>query len=196
QGAKVLWYNQLLSYEWWGRERPIVKPEDAKGLRLRSLGGIYDNFYAAIGGSTVNVPAGEQYSAFQRGIADGMVIDFGTVESRKLYEVLKYGTKGLRLRPGANAITINLDVWKSLPKDTQDAFLAAAREASSREVDRVVPLYDELANFLESKGMQLHQATEAERKAWFAYGKMVEDDYLKISGDLGRKVMEAARKYQ
>ncbi|MBI2861369.1 MAG: TRAP transporter substrate-binding protein DctP [Chloroflexi bacterium] len=193
---KVIWFNQFTPFEWCGRERPILKPDDTKGMRLRSLGGIYDDFYQAFGGVSVNVPAGEQYSALQRGVVDGQLQDYGTIQSRKLYEVLKFCTKGAKLMIGGNPIPINLDIWKSLPKDTQDAIWAAGKDAAAREVSRVKQEYDEIARDLESKGLQLIQMTDADHKAWFAYRKDVEDAYIKRAGDLGRKVLDASAKYR
>ncbi|MBI2861920.1 MAG: TRAP transporter substrate-binding protein DctP [Chloroflexi bacterium] len=196
RNLKTLWYQWFGSFEWFGRDKPIVRPEDVKGLRLRSLGTMDAGFYQALGASSVNVPSTEQYSAFQRGIADGLISDYGTVQSRKLYEVLKYGTKGGKLEPNSNPLPINLDTWKSLPKDTQDAFLAAAKVAGDKEVSRLDREYGELASDLQAKGMQIVQMSDADRKAWFAYRKTIEDAYVKSAGDLGRQILDIVEKYR
>ncbi|MBI2861368.1 MAG: TRAP transporter substrate-binding protein DctP [Chloroflexi bacterium] len=193
---KALFWNQIPAWEWFGRQKPIVRPADVKGMTLRSSGGHMDRFYEVIGAVGVNVPSGEQYSAFQRGVADGAALDIGATQSRKLYEVLKYGTRGAKLMVAANPTAMNIDVWKSLPKDTQDAFLAVKKELQPREADRISSAYDSIIKDFEANGMQITAISEADRKAWYDYKPAMEEAFLKAAGDLGRKLLDASAKYR
>lgn len=76
----------------WTIDKPIRTPEDVRGLRLRVAGEIEGETVKALGGAPVFLGSAELYQALERGTIDGMMSYLGTVVSRDLQEILRYGT--------------------------------------------------------------------------------------------------------
>ena len=83
-----------LTYEYfWTVDRPIRRAEDVAGLRVRVAGEIEGETVKALGGAPVSMGSAEVYEALQRGTIDGMLSYLGTVVSRDLQSILRYGTR-------------------------------------------------------------------------------------------------------
>jgi TRAP-type C4-dicarboxylate transport system substrate-binding protein len=74
------------------RDKPILNPEDVKGLKLRGAGKSIELMLKAAGGAIVSFPSDEGYSALQSGVADGLWTSSGSLVSYRLYEVVKHVT--------------------------------------------------------------------------------------------------------
>lgn len=76
----------------WTVRRPILRPEDARGLRIRVAGEIEGETVKALGAAPVTMSSSEVYEALERGTVDGLVSYVGTIVSRKLEKIIRYGT--------------------------------------------------------------------------------------------------------
>jgi C4-dicarboxylate-binding protein DctP len=73
--------------------RPVVKPEDLKGLNIRAPGvKTIVKTLEAFGANVVTIPYGETYAALKTGVADGQENPLVNIEAMKFYEVQKYLT--------------------------------------------------------------------------------------------------------
>ncbi|MBR0673322.1 TRAP transporter substrate-binding protein [Neoroseomonas soli] len=71
--------------------RPVVKPEDLRGIKFRVLQSpIYIEMFRSLGGNAVPMAWGETFTAVQQGAIDGLEIPLGIIEQNKYYEVTKY----------------------------------------------------------------------------------------------------------
>ena len=71
--------------------RPIVRPEDLRGIKFRVLQSpIYIEMYRSLGGNAVPMAWGETFTAVQQGAIDGLEIPLGVIDQNKYYEVTKY----------------------------------------------------------------------------------------------------------
>src|SRR5919202_2153050 len=77
----------------------IRKPDDIKGLKVRSAGPTFASMWQAAGASIVSVPSNEVYNALQTGVADATDTSSGSFVSFRLYEQVKCLTA-----PGDNAL--------------------------------------------------------------------------------------------
>lgn len=78
----------------WTVDRPIRRPEDVRGLRLRVAGQIEGETVKALGGAPVFMGSAEVYQALEKNTIDGLVSYVGTVVSRDLQKIVRYGTAG------------------------------------------------------------------------------------------------------
>lgn len=78
----------------WTVDKPIRRPEDARGMRLRVAGEIEGETVKALGAAPVTMGSAEVYQALERNTIDGLVSYLGTVVSRDLQKIVKYGTAG------------------------------------------------------------------------------------------------------
>ncbi|WP_093418686.1 TRAP transporter substrate-binding protein [Saccharopolyspora flava] len=110
----------------WTIDKPIRTPEDVRGLRLRVAGEIEGETVKALGGAPVFLGSAELYQALERGTIDGMMSYLGTVVSRDLHEILRYGTAA-----HFGAYTVDAycrqDFYAALPPHQQRALDEAGR---------------------------------------------------------------------
>ncbi len=71
-------------------KRPLLTPEDFKGIKFRAMGPLQAAMFKALGASAVPIPWPETYTALQTGVVDGQTNAAFVVAVFKLYEVQKY----------------------------------------------------------------------------------------------------------
>jgi TRAP-type transport system periplasmic protein len=108
--------------------RPIVQPEDLKGVKLRVPSGVWRvKMFKAYGGNPSPMPLAEVYSALQSGVMDGQENPFPQIASAKFQEVQKFLSLSGHVYTPAYLV-VSEDVWKKLPQDTQTALSKIAWE--------------------------------------------------------------------
>ena len=78
----------------WTVDKPIREPADVRGMRMRVAGEIEGETVKALGGAPVTMGSAEVYEALERRTIDGLVSYIGTVVSRDLQKIVRYGTAG------------------------------------------------------------------------------------------------------
>jgi TRAP-type mannitol/chloroaromatic compound transport system substrate-binding protein len=115
----------------WFR-KPIKSLADLKGLKMR-IPGLGGEVMARLGVKPVNIPAGEIYTALERGTIDatewvGPALDI----KMGFYQVAKYYYTGWH-EPGTNLeLTFNLRKFNRLSKEEQAIIETAANEMNAR----------------------------------------------------------------
>ena len=97
--------------------RAITKPEDLKGLKMRTNGmKTIDMTFQAMGANTVSVPYADLYMGLKTSIADGQENPWVNVEGMKFYEVQKYFTQvNYQFHP--DPFYVNAEWWNALPEE-------------------------------------------------------------------------------
>src|SRR5258707_11649041 len=117
----------LLTWVWQAggvasRSRPIVAPEDAKGMKVRGGSREMDMVLQTAGASVLSVPSNEIYTAMQTGACDAGITSSTSPISFPLEEV----SKSLTLGAGASywfmlePLMVSKAIFDALPKKTQD----------------------------------------------------------------------------
>jgi TRAP-type C4-dicarboxylate transport system substrate-binding protein len=113
-------------------KKPVNAVADLKGLKLRAPAGTATDMVAAWGGVPILMGPGDMYSALDKGVLDGFVLEPGGIKNFKLYEIAKYYT-AIDFFVGPFLILMNKDTWNSLPADLQEIILKeSGRDASIR----------------------------------------------------------------
>ena len=100
--------------------RPVVRPEDLKGMKLRVPGGVWRvKMFQAYGANPSPMPFAEVYSALQSGVMDAQENPFPQIWSAKFHEVQKFLSLTGHVYTPAYLI-VSEDFWRKLPKDVQD----------------------------------------------------------------------------
>jgi len=106
--------------------RPIVRPEDLKGIKLRVPGGVWRvKMFQAYGANPSPMPFAEVYSALQSGVMDGQENPFPQIWSAKFHEVQKFLSLTGHVYTPAYLI-VGEDFWKKLPADAQQTIARIA----------------------------------------------------------------------
>ena len=117
--------------------RPLTKPEDLKGLKMRTNGmKTIDLTFQAMGANTVSVPYADLYMGLKTAIADGQENPWVNVEGMKFYEVQKYFTEvNYQFHP--DPFYVNAEWWNSLPAEFQ-AILTECATAMGEYNDQLI----------------------------------------------------------
>ena len=101
-------------------KRPIRTLEELKGLKVRCLGGTAARVLKALGTIPIVIPTGDTYDALRKGIVDGVVAAWDSLETMKWGEILPYTTVSYHAATGAPGfVVMNKAKWNSLPPDAR-----------------------------------------------------------------------------
>lgn len=172
----------------------IRKPEDIKGLKIRSAGATFAAMWQQAGASIVSIPSSEVYNALQTGVADATDTSAGSFVSFRLYEQLKCLTA-----PGENAlwfmyepVLMSKKSFDALTKEQQDAILAAGKKSEEYFAKESRGLDQNLVDTYKKNGVEVITMTEDEFNAWLAVAK--DSSYKQFAEEVpgGQALIDAA----
>lgn len=108
--------------------RPVSKPEDLKGIKLRVPSGVWRvKMFRAYGANPAPLAYGEVFAALQAGVMDGQENPFPQIYGGKFHEVQKYLSLSDHVYTPAYLIVAER-YWKTLPADVQQVLAKTAAE--------------------------------------------------------------------
>lgn len=129
KGLKGLAFWEVGFRSFTNSKRPVSRPEDIKGLKVRTnQNPMYIQAFSLLGGNPVPMPLSELYTALETRAVDAQEHPVGIFWSAKLYEVQKY----LSLTNHGYTpliVVMNKKKFDSLPSNLQTAIVEAAQEA-------------------------------------------------------------------
>ena len=155
------------------RTKPIVEPEDVKGLKIRGGSREMDLILKAAGAAVVSLPSNEIYAAMQTGAMDAALTSSTSLISFRLEEVSKNLTTGrgkaywFMFEP----LMMSKAIFDKLSKEQQAAIMAvgAEMEAFAR---KAAQLDDSLvAAVYQKSGAKVVDLSEATVKKWQAIAR-------------------------
>ena len=173
--SKVLDEKGVMIVSWvWqaggvaSRSRPLLVPDDAKGLKVRGGSREMDMMLKTAGASVITLPSNEIYAAMQTGAMDAAMTSSTSFISFKLEEIAKHLTSGrnktywFMLEP----LIISKEVFARLPRTQQDVVMAvgAELEVFGQEAARAD---DKMAAEIYAKaGAKVYDMDEVTLKKW------------------------------
>ncbi len=149
-------------YRHFTANKPIVVPEDLKGLKLRlPVLQTWITVFDGLGASIVPIPLNELYTALQTGTAQSAEGDVAQIYGHKLNEVQSHlSLTGHSV--GLGFVTFNSTWLDSLNEATRNMVLEAAEEAAEWASREMVAQEEEVIEQLADLGMEV---VEADREA-------------------------------
>jgi TRAP-type C4-dicarboxylate transport system substrate-binding protein len=121
-------------------KKPVRRLEDLQGLKVRCLGGNAAKVLKALGAVPIVISTGDTYDALRKGIVDGVVAAWDSLETLKWGEILPYTTVSRYASIGAvGFVVMNKDKWNSLSPALQ-GILSGMSPIYSEQLSR---LWDE-----------------------------------------------------
>ncbi|HEV8310177.1 MAG TPA: TRAP transporter substrate-binding protein [Methylomirabilota bacterium] len=155
--------------------RPIVKPEDLRGIKLRVPSGVWRvKMFKAYGANPTPLAYAEVYSALQSGVMDGQENPFVQIWSGRFHEVQKYLSLTGHVYSPAYPVA-GEKWWQSLPADVRAALERIAvetQEVAWREGER-------LDKELLAKLAATLKVNEADKNAFTQASRPIYDDFSK-----------------
>ena len=167
-------------------KRPVRAPEDMRGLKVRSTGGLMADILRQVDAIPVVLAAAETYTAFQRGIIDAVALGAPDMVAYRLYET---GTHYLRVGLTHTVIQYCLSrtTFDGLPEDLRvqlyNLFRLRGQVASQNfyggeNLDRAIET-------LREEGIEITDHTPAERQAWVDAVRPLEQRFIDENEALG-----------
>lgn len=145
---------------------------DLKNLKTRTYDKNGAEFLRSLGGSPVSLPWGEVYSSLTTGMIDSVLTSAESSKNGKFWEVLN-GFKAINYAYPLNMVTINLDYWKALSKEQQDAILMAAAETENQQWQNSQARHEEGLKVIQEHGMVVSEESAEFGKTLDAAAKKI-----------------------
>ena len=157
--------------------KALNSTSDFKGVKTRTYDKNSANFVNSAGGNAVALPWGEVYSALRTGMVNSVVTSSESGKNGKFWEVLKNFTK-IKYAYPLQAVTINLDYWKSMNSSQKNAVLAAAAIVEKEQWDAVRKVDVASLKALSDNGMKVSEASMTLKKELHTVAKKMLKKYL------------------
>ena len=176
-------------------KRPVRKPEDLEGLKVRVVGSpIFIDTFKALGGNPVSINWAEALTAFQQGTVDGqenpvtsIVIPYKLWELHKNITVWHYAIDPLILG-------VNKDTWNGFDPKDREIISKAAQEAlgwNKKEARKGLEGNSDSLTLLKNNGMNVVVLSPKEIETFKAKTKPVYDKWVK---EIGPELVQEAEK--
>src|ERR1700704_3106215 len=172
----------------------IRKPDDIKGLKVRSAGPTFASMWQSAGASIVSIPSNEVYNALQTGVADATDTSSGSFVSFRIYEQVKCLTA-----PGDNAlwfmyepVLMSKKSFSRLDTKQQEVLLRAGRKSQQFFAKEAKGLDDEMVKVFRDNKVEVVTLTPAEYDAWVKVAE--KSSYAEFDKEVpnGKKLIEEA----
>lgn len=173
--------------------KPLVTPEDFKGVKIRGLSKLFDTCLVAMGASPSAMPGSEVYQALQSGVLDAGITSLDAAYTRRYYEVQKYGVAS-NLISVHETLVVNPAWWEKLPADAKKAIETAAHEAEATLMPKGDGIDPAEVAKLRDKGMQVTVLTPSQVHTLEAVMQPPVMKAFEGSAPDAPKVLEMARK--
>jgi TRAP-type C4-dicarboxylate transport system substrate-binding protein len=155
------------------RGKPIINPEDAKGLKIRGGSREFDMLLQAAGATTLSTPSNELYAAMQTGACDATYTSSTSLISFRLEEVAKSLTTGrgksywFMLEP----LIMSKQIFDAMPKNHQDVIMALGEEMEMFGTKEAVADDQKVADVYAKKGATVADLDDAIVEKWRAIAR-------------------------
>ena len=172
----------------------IRKPDDIKGLKVRSAGPTFAAMWQAAGASIVNIPSNEVYNALQTGVAEATDTSSGSFVSFRLYEQVKCLTA-----PGDNALwfmyeplLLSKRTFDRLNQQQKDTLVKAGKKSEEFFNGASKKLDDDMVDTFKKNNVEVATMTPAEYDTWIKVAET--SSYKEFSEEVpnGKKLIDEA----
>jgi TRAP-type transport system periplasmic protein len=177
KGLVALGYWDLGFRNVTNSKRPITKPEDLDGLKLRVIPNpVFLDTFKAFKANPVPMPFAELYGALESKAVDGQENPFAVILSNKFFEVNKF-VSGTNHVYAANIMLVSKKFWDGLSPAEQKIMTEAANEtrAYQRQASRAAAA--KAVGELQAKGMQYNEVSAAEQARMRQIAKPVTEKF-------------------
>jgi len=177
-------------------KRPLIKPDDCKGLKFRVMSSkVLIEQFKALGAIPMVLPFSEVYSALQQGVVNGQENTISNIYTKKFYEVQKYMTMTNHGYLGY-LVVMSKKFWNRLPNNLKADIKQAMKEATEKERIWAKQLNNtqlqKIKEYAKKTGkLQIDYLTKEQREAWV---KKLRTIYPKFYNTIGKDLIEKAIK--
>ncbi len=184
----AFWHNGMKQLS---ANKPLIKPEDAKGLKFRvQASDVLVAQFEQLGANPQKMAFSEVYGALQTKTIDGCENPWSNIYGQKFFEVQDGITEtnhGL-----LDYLVVTSTEWlDSLKPDVREQFLKILKEVTETRNGEVKKVDQLNKQKVAEAGATIRTLTPEQRQAWVDAMKPV---WKKFEGDIGADLLEAAQK--
>ncbi len=148
-------------------KRPVIKPDDMKGIKVRVVGSpMYGEIMSSMGANPTFMSWADAQPALASGAVDGQENPLEVFLAAKIHTLgQKYVTKW-NYSNDILLFAIATPIWQSWSSADQKIVRESAVDAAKQQVALVRKLFDEDVQRVGALGVQVHVPTPAEIGAW------------------------------
>lgn len=174
KGYQILGYFENGFRHITNNTRPINKPEDLAGVKLRTPKGAWRvKMFKLYGANPTPMAFSEVFTALQTNVIDGQENPYAQIASAKFQEVQKYlSVTGHVYTPAY--ILVSKEHYAKLPDDVRAGLEKCAVETQAFVYDHAAKLEGELLDVIKAAGVEVNNADNA---AFIAASKPIYDEF-------------------
>ncbi len=170
-------------YKHFTSNKPIVKLEDFKGQKFRTMESpIIINQFKALGANPTPIDFGELYSSLQLGVVDGQENPLVTIVNSKFYEVQKYLILSEHAYLG-HVLLFGDDWYNKLPEDIQKILYDKGREIAVWQRQAVQDEEKSYLQTIKDFGVDIIELTPEQKEELKQTTLSVHQEYVKLFGN-------------
>ena len=154
--------NHILAMTYYGNRhvtsnKPILKPEDMKGLKIRVPNApLYQMFPLAVGANPTPIAFAEVYLALQQGTVDAQENPLPTIQAKKFYEVQKDINLTAHITDALLTI-VGGPAWDAMDPADQQALAKVATDTATCASDQIIQQEKDLVQWFKDQGVQVNE---------------------------------------
>lgn len=167
--------------------RPVMKPEDLDGIKLRTMeNDVHLSAFREYGADPTPMAFTELFTALQQGVVDGQENPLAVIVPNKLHEVQDYLTLSNHIYSPAPFL-INKDLFDGFSPQLQEAIIEAAEGARDYERQFIQDMDQEFLETIKEQGTEITE--EYDYDAFFEATQPVYDEYEAEYGDILDRIL-------
>jgi tripartite ATP-independent transporter DctP family solute receptor len=185
---KGLIYYDAGERSFYTTEKPILHPDDLKGLKIRTQQSpMAMKMIEALGGSPTPISWGELYTSLQQGVVDGAENNEPSLYTSNHYEVCKHYSLDEHTSV-PDVVVINISIWNKLSETHKKILQEAAQESVPYQRKLWTDFVNECMSKMMASGLKVyHPDKKPFKQKSLALWKDFDDTVI---GDLAREIQE------
>jgi TRAP-type C4-dicarboxylate transport system substrate-binding protein len=177
------------------RAKPLVGPEDAKGMKVRGGSREMDMVLKDAGASVLSLPSNEIYAAMQTGAMDAALTSSTSLISFRLEELAKHLTtgRGKAYWFMCEPLMMSKQVFDALPANQRDAIMAVGADMEKFGTDGAKKDDQDVAGVYQKAGAKVYDLDEATLKKWQDIARRTAWKEYAEKSETSAKLMKAAQ---
>lgn len=190
----VVWLFTTRMSAYTSKGKPLLKPEDFQGVKIRGLNPIVDAGLSALGAAPSAMSGSKVYQALSTGVIDAGLTDIAATWSRKYYEVQDYVVASPLFSVFFHGY-VNPSWYDGLSDKSKAALGAAGAKAARWALAETEKAAGSAPYQLATKNVKVHIHTADEAAAMKAVmGPAFDKAFAEETGDDGKKLLELVNK--
>jgi tripartite ATP-independent transporter DctP family solute receptor len=189
KGLRVLAYGTNGYRHTTNSRNPIHKPEDLKGLKIRTMENpIFVEMFKLMGASPTPMSFSELFTALQQKTVDAQENPILLIYSSKLYEAQKYISKTGHVYAVA-PLLMSETFYQSLPPEHQKTVIEGGKFFEKRQRELMHENEELFETEMRKAGIEINELTSEEKDEFI---KTCQEIYTKFEASVGKDLLDKA----